>query len=169
MKMEEKPKIKLELTNLDKVTEIIGWVSVLVIWILTVVNFNKLPDIIPIHYNEIGEADGFGGKANILTLPIIATVLYLFLTILNYFPYAFNYPTNITKENAIKQYTIATKLVRYLKLILVLIFGFIVFKTIQNAKGQANGLGIWFLPILLAVVFIPIIYAIIKLTRKTKI
>jgi uncharacterized membrane protein len=164
--MEKRPKIKLELTNADKVFELLGWFALLVIWVLTIVNFNKLPDIIPIHYNGAGEADGFGGKANFLTLPIIATILFVGLTLLNRVPHIFNYPTNITKENAIRQYTIATRLIRYLKLILVVIIGFIAFRTIQNANGQMDGLGTWFLPLTLGIVFIPLIYTIVRLIKK---
>jgi len=166
MNMEKRSKIKLELTGIDKAIEIAGWLSVSVIWVFTVINYNNLPDIIPIHFNAVGEADGFGEKTNILTLPIIATIIFVGLALLNKYPHIFNYPTNITKENAQRQYTIATKLIRYLNLITVLIFGYIAFTTIQNAKGQVDGLGVWFLPLSMGIVFIPIIYAIVKLTKK---
>ncbi|MFM7765447.1 MAG: DUF1648 domain-containing protein, partial [Sphingomonadales bacterium] len=127
----------------------------------------NLPDTIPTHYNGAGQADGFGGKGYILTLPLIATVLFIGLTILNKFPHIFNYPTNITQDNALRQYTNATRLIRYLKFIIAVIFGLIAFKTIQNANGQADGLGIWFLPLTLGLIFIPLTYYIIK-TLKTK-
>jgi len=164
--MEKRPKIKLELTVIDKAIEIIGWFSIVVIWFFIIINYNKLPDIIPIHFNAYGEADNFGWKIDILTLPIIASILFVGLTLLNRYPYIFNYPTDITEENAQRQYTIATRMIRYLNLIIVLIFGYIAFTTIQNAKGQVDGLGIWFLPLSLGIVFIPMIYAIVKLTKK---
>ena len=166
MNMEKRPKIKLELTVIDKAIEIIGWFSIVVIWFFIIINYNKLPDIIPIHFNAYGEADNFGWKIDILTLPIIASILFVGLTLLNRYPYIFNYPTDITEENAQRQYTIATRMIRYLNLIIVLIFGYIAFTTIQNAKGQVDGLGIWFLPLSLGIVFIPMIYAIVKLTKK---
>jgi len=165
--MGERPKLKLELTTFDKTLEILGWTSILAIWVLTITNYTNLPDTIPIHYNGAGQADGFGGKATILTLPIIATVLFIGLTILNKFPHIFNYPTNITQDNALRQYTNATRLIRYLKLIIVIIFGLIAFKTIENANGEADGLGMWFLPLTLGLIFIPLTYYIIK-TLKTQ-
>jgi hydrogenase-4 membrane subunit HyfE len=58
-------------------------------------------------------------------------------------------------------------MIRYLKLIIVAIFGLIAFKTIQNATGQADGLGVWFLPLALGLIFIPLTYYIIKIL-KTK-
>ena len=163
--MGERPKLKLELTTFDKTLEILGWTSILAIWVLTITNYTNLPNTIPIHYNGAGQADGFGGKATILTLPIIATVLFIGLTILNKFPHIFNYPTNITQENALRQYTNATRLIRYLKLIIVVIFGLIAFKTIQNASGEADGLGIWFLPLTLGLIFIPLTYFVVKSFR----
>jgi len=112
--MEARPKIKLELTTADTTIEIVGWFLIVAVWGLTITNYSNLPDTIPIHYNGAGQADGFGGKATILTLPLIATILFIGVTILNKFPHVFNYPTNITQDNAFRQYTNATRLIRYL-------------------------------------------------------
>ena len=166
--MSVRPKLKLELTTFDKTLEILGWSSILAIWVLPITNYTNLPDTIPIHYNGAGQADGFGEKATILTLPLIATVLFLGLTILNKFPHIFNYPTNITKDNALRQYTNATRLIRYFKLIIVIIFGLITFKTIQNANGQAEGLGVWFLPLTLGLIFIPLTFFLVKSFQAIK-
>ena len=97
--MEERPKIKLELTITDKLVEIIGWLTIIAIWGLTITSYAQLPGIIPTHYCVAGE---------------------------------------------------------------VIIFGLIAFKTIQNANGQTEGLGIRFLPLTLGLTFIPLIYAKIK-------
>lgn len=160
--MLERPKIKIELTPFDKTFELVGWILVCAVWGLTIANFKSLPDIIPTHYNFAGVADGFGEKWIILTLPLVATSLFVALTILNKFPHILNYPTEITEENALTQYTNATRLIRYLKLILVLIFGLISFQTIKHANAQTQVLGAWFLPLIIALIFIPLIWFIIK-------
>ena len=159
--MEERPKVKIELTIADKTFEIIGWLLIISIWGLTIANYANLPDTIPNHYNGAGQADGFGGKETILTLPLIATVLFVGLTVLNKFPHILNYPTSITQDNALRQYTNATRMIRYLKLIIVVIFEIIIFKTIQNANGE-EGLGICFLPLTLGLIFIPLSYFLVK-------
>ena len=156
--MNNRPKIELELTRFDKTLEILGWISVLVIWILVITNYITLPDTIPIHYNSLGVADRFGGKENILTLPIVATILFIGLTMLNQFPHLFNYPTEITDDNALRQYTYATRLLRYLKFIILVIFGAITWQTISNV----HKIGIWFLPTTVALMLIPLIYFLIK-------
>jgi len=166
--MKERPRIKIELTITDRIFEILAWISILTIWVLTIINYIHLPDTIPVHYNSAGQADGFGGKANILTLPLIATILFVGLTVLNKFPHIFNYPTNITHDKAFGQYTNATRLIRYLKFIIVVIFGIITFSTIENANGKAEGPGIWFLPLTLGLIFIPLIYFIVKSLTQPK-
>jgi uncharacterized membrane protein len=160
--MNKRPRLKLEFSTTDKLFEIGGWVLISVVWVLTLAYYPNLPDTIPTHYNGAGQADGFGGKATILTLPLIASILFIALTVLNRFPHVFNYPTSITQENAFKHYTNATRLLRYLKLIIVFIFGLITFKTINYANSEEDGLGVWFLPLTMGLIFIPLIYFLIK-------
>jgi uncharacterized membrane protein len=166
--MNNRPKIALELTTLDKIFEISGWISVFAIWAFAINNYITLPDIIPIHYDGAGHASGFGGKGHILTLPLIATALFVVLTILNKFPQIFNYPVTITPDNAIRQYTYATRLIRYLKFIIVVIFGLIIFYTSRTVNGQTIGSGVWFLPLILALIFIPLIYFVLKSYKTVK-
>lgn len=166
--MNERPKIKLALTVIDKAFEILGWVSTLAIWVLIITSYKNLPDTIPIHYNGAGQANGFGGKGNILALSLVATILFIGLTILNKFPHIFNYPINITTDNALRQYTNATRMVRYLKFIIVSIFGVIVLQTIRSVNGQTSGLGVWFRPLTLGLIFIPLIYFVAKSFKTTK-
>lgn len=168
--MKERPKIELTLTTTDRVLEILGWGSVFAIWALTVASYGNLPDTIPTHFDGGGEADAFGGKSSLWSLPIIATLLFIAMTILNKYPHIFNYPTKITADNAPKQYANATRIIRYVKFAVVLIFGLIAFKIIQNANGKADGIGGWFLPLTMGLVFIPSIYFIVKsyADRKAK-
>ena len=160
--MEKRPKLKIEPTKTDKIGELIGWFIIITMWGLTITNYKNLPDIIPTHFNASGVIDGFGEKKTLLSLPIISTFLFIGLTILNKFPHIFNYLTTITKDNALRQYTISTRIIRYLKVIIVLIFEIITFKTIQIANGESNGLGYWFFPFTIGIIFIPLAYMVIK-------
>ena len=167
-------KRKLKLNKTDKNLEIIGWISVFGIWILTLINYYGLPEIIPIHYTASGKADGFGKKLNIIVLPVISTILFIGITflnkypLLNKYPNMFNYPDEKTEKNALQQYANMTRMMRVLKLVIVLIFGLIVFRTIQNVNGNAEGLGIWFLPLTMALIFIPMTYFLINAYTKKK-
>ena len=168
--MYEKPKIMLQLSPIDKIIEIFGWISVIGIWCFTWIHFYELPKIIPIHYNALGSIDKLGDKTNIFALPVISTLLFVGLTILNKFPQVFNYHCEITKENALYQYMNATRMLRVLKLVIVLIFGAIVILTIESVNGNIKGLGTLFMPLSIVLVSTPIIYFLMnayKRNRKT--
>ncbi|WP_019538735.1 DUF1648 domain-containing protein [Proteiniphilum acetatigenes] len=164
--MKDHPKVKINLTTTDKIIEIISWMVIIGIWVLTLMNYEKLPEQIPIHYNGTGEVDGFGDKSHILILPIVATLLFTGLTVLNKYPRVFNYFVPITQENVFWQYSNATRLIRSVKLLFVVVFGLIVFMTIQIAKGTADGLGVWFLPLTIGLFFILIMYYYLKSVRR---
>lgn len=166
--MNERSKIKIELSIIDKVFELLGLLALIAIWVLLLMNYSNLPDTIPTHFNGFGEIDAFGTKRNILVLPILATVFYIVLTLVNKVPYLLNYPVTINKENVLRIFTHTTKLVRFLKLVLVVILGQIEYKTIQIAHGEAEGLGVWFLPYTLGFTLIPIIFFAVKIVKDSK-
>lgn len=163
--METRPKLKIPLSGTDKFIELIGWLTLLLLWVLTCWKYSSLPDTIPTHYNAAGQTDSYGNKVTILFLPIIGTVLFIILTILNKYPHIFNYPVKVTAGNAERLYTIATRMIRLLKLILALVFLTLLFREIQTVTGKSNGLGSWFLPLMIALTFIPMTYFIIKLVK----
>lgn len=132
----DRPRIKLEYTLTDRLIEIIGWGVLLVIWVLVISTYSNLPDTIPVHYNALGEVDGYGAKSEIWILPVVGSIVYIGITVLNKFPHIFNYLTKITDENALLQYTLATKLLRYLKLFIVFLFGYLILKTILFSTGE---------------------------------
>jgi uncharacterized membrane protein len=162
MTPEERPKLKIQLTSTDQIFELLGWGVLLALWVWTGTSYSSLPDTIPTHFNAAGEADGFGRKASIVSLPVVASLLYIGLTLLNRVPHSFNFPTPITQDNALRQYTNATRMIRYLKLILVVVLAGISYQTIQQANGTGDGLGLWFLPLTLGLIFMPLLYFVIK-------
>ncbi len=160
--IQERPKIKIELRPWDKMMEASGWMLLLAFWLYTFANYPQLPDTIPTHFNALGEADGFGDKSSIYMLPFLSSVFFFVLTGLNFFPHVFNFPVAITEANALKQYTMATRFMRYLKLALVFIFFLIDFKTIRTATHESSSLGFWFTPFTVSIIFIPLIVFIIR-------
>ncbi len=165
--MQLNPKIKLPLTSLDKALETIGIALTLTLWGLSIFSFIQLPTIIPIHFNAVGEVDDYGSKITLIVLPILGTLLYIALSFLNKRPHIFNYLVTITEENAVKQYTYATSTIRFLKISIVLIFNIAILSTYLTSVGFIKGLGLWFIPFIFGLTFIPIAYYIYK-SFKTK-
>ena len=116
--------------------------------------FEKLPETIPIHFVANGEADGFSGKGIIWTLPIIGMVMYVGMFWLNKYHHIFNYPQQVTKENAERLYTIGTRMIMTLNSIITCIFAYITYSTIQTSLGNQDGLGTWFTPVFVILIFV---------------
>lgn len=162
MKKKNRPRIIVKLSRTDILLEVFGIISLLLLWLIPMFYYSVLPETIPTHFDGKGNPDAYGGRLSIFEMPIIATVLFVGLTVLNRFPHVFNYPVEITKENAPRQYQMATEMIRLLNLSMVLIFGFITWQTIQTALGNAEGLGKWVIPGVMAATLIPIIRYALK-------
>ncbi len=157
-----RPKLKPTLTNSDLLIELLTLIILICLIGHIYITYDAIPESVPTHFNAYGEPDKFGTKDNMLILPAIAFVLYIGLSILNRYPHIYNYPTTITKDNALKAYTNATKMMRIAKLITVIIFSIISFQTVETAKGQSSGLGLWFLPVTFIIILAPVFYYLSK-------
>lgn len=164
--MEQRPKIKPELTTSDRFLEALSVITLVGLWALVIYAFSVLPETIPIHFDFKGQPDDYGSKASILFLPILSTLLFVGLTIINRYPHIFNYPVKITEENALRQYANATRMIRLLKLIVLFVFLTIEFFVIQTALGASAGLAIWFLPFTLTIIYLPMGYYIVRSYRQ---
>ena len=134
-----RPKLQIPLTPLDTALEVLCWSGLVAIWIVAFLAYASLPEIIPIHFNPSGEADGYGSRGAILFLPVIPTVLIIGFTILNRYPHTFNYLGEITPANAERNYRMGTRLMRWLKLFLVVVFGSVLFLVINSANQNLSG------------------------------
>jgi len=129
MSIEKRPVIKLRLSVFDKGVEAFGLLVLLAGWVYVLVAYSKFADSIPTHFSINGKPNAFGPKSDLYQLLTVCTALYVLLTVANLFPQYFNYLKAITPENAKRQYTIATRILRYLKVLIVLIFAALVFIT----------------------------------------
>jgi len=160
--MSPRPAPEIQTSGFDKMIELAGWVCLILLWIITVLSYASLPEIIPTHFNASGQADDEGSKMVLFFLPVIGTLIFVAMTVLNYYPHIFNYPVAITTDNAQKQYSNATRMIKVLKLSIAVTFTLLVL-LIATAGSSGNGsLGIWFLPVVLALVFVPIAFFLYK-------
>lgn len=140
-----RPILRVPLQPIDYALEAIGLLSLLVLIGWSLYFYNDLPERIPTHFGPDGMPDRMGDKSTLWFLPILGVVLYGFMTYINRLPHYFNYMVNITPENAERQYSMATRMVRFIKVLVMLIFAYIVWQTIHIAHGGGNGLGAGFL------------------------
>ena len=140
-------------------------VLLIFLWAFTIFSFVKLPEIIPIHFDAARRPDNYGTKWSLFLLPVIVSILYPALTYLNKFPEIFNYPVKITAENAESQYLFATRMMRVVICSIMLIFSIIAFYSYRTGGVNEASPGWWLLPLILAIIFIPIIYFSIKMLK----
>jgi uncharacterized membrane protein len=159
---ENRPKVKLKRTTIDWIIEVAGFSFLVVLIALPLIWYNKLPETIPVHFNAAGEPDGYGGRATLWILPVTGFFMWLLLTVIEAFPQIYNFPVKITPENIVTQYRMATRLIRILKAVILIIFSFISFQTIKTATGGASGLGKAFLPVFLLITFGVIIIYLVR-------
>ena len=160
--MEIRPRIKPSLSVTDKFVEVVCLTLLFFMWGFTVHIFFKMPDIIPIHFNAAGEVNNYGSKRTIFLAPVIATIIFWVLSMLNKYPWIFNYMVDITESNAARQYAIATRLLRFLKLNIVIIVAIVTIYIYLSVKGISKGPGLWFLPFVCILMLGPTVYLIIK-------
>lgn len=156
----KRPTVKLRLSRMDVAAEAVGWAVVIAHWAFVAWHYADLPEIIPRHFNARGEADGFGAKGGLVGLPITNTVLFAGMTLLNRFPQAFNYLEEITANNAERQYRAATRMIRYLKLCVAIVFFVITYGTVQTALQGDSPLVGWILPLLGVSTFSLLLYCL---------
>ena len=116
-------------------------------WGFTLIHFNDLPAEIPIHYNAKGIPDGFDTRIHIWGLPLIATLLFLLLN-------------GLQKKTGIQP--IELQLLQWMQLLILGTFTYIQLQTFFVAVNKSNGLGSWFLPLVMISFLAPIIWVIKK-------
>lgn len=162
--MKNRPVLKIKQTPIEKILNIIAFVIFLGSILYILFEWSSMPNEVPGHYNAIGEVDRWGRKGELWIVPFVGLVLWVGLSILEKFPHIHNY-SNLTEDNAEQQYKNSRLMLNFLKNEILLIFAYINWKDIQVAKGQAESLGICFLPIFLIIIFGTLIFFVLRSLR----
>ncbi len=132
--MESRPRLNTQSTPLQ------NWINIISVFIIggtaiyLLVNYAKLPNQIPMHFNYNGEVDYWGPKESIFILLGISILIYILNTRTQLIPHKFNYIVKITEENAEKQYRIAVRMMSILNLEIMIIIAYIHWVIIENKQ-----------------------------------
>jgi uncharacterized membrane protein len=119
---------------------------------VVIASWGGLPETVPIHFGLLGKPDGWAPKAAAAFLPVIATFLYLTLTVGQYFGRP-NVPWRITPANRDRIYALTKNLIWWLKLQTTWMVAYLQYMVVQVAMKRADGLGVGFAPMFLGMVF----------------
>lgn len=162
--MMKQPKMKLSKSPLAKVLDIVTLGVFLAGVIYLILQFPGLPDRVPGHYDATGNVDRLGSKMELWLLPVIAAALWIGMAFLEKYPHTFNY-MNLREDNIEAQYRNGMLMLNVLKNESVLLFSYLSYQGVRIALGEADGLGVYFMPIFLGVIFGSMIIFIIRMFR----
>jgi uncharacterized membrane protein len=135
-------KEKLKFTFFDWTLEILslGFLVTIIVLPFIVADYSNISGPIPIHFNIYGQPDNYAGKWSLWLFPGIGIFIYLMLTFLNRYPNVFNFPVEKTEQNKKRLYYLATRLVRFLKLVTLVMGCYITFHILRALSTGINNL-----------------------------
>ena len=161
----EKSQLHIEKTMLEKVANSIGVVSIVSMILYIAFNWSALPNDVPIHFNAAGEVDRWGSKWWILFLPIITTLLYIFMEVIERNPHTHNYPAHLTEQNAAQFYKESCRVMNLTKNIATMMLAYIAVRSVLVALEKVQGLGIVVMGIFLLLLGFVIIRSMIRMSK----
>ena len=162
----DRPIIRPDMTPVDWLLESVALMGMMIFLGYVIYQFPRLSETIPSHFNGAGIPDEYSPKSFFWVLPGVGIFIYILLSLIVLVPHQFNYTVKITPKNALIQYSMAIRLIRYLKAALTWLFFYISNATIRISAGGGSGLGSWFLPVALGGIFLPIIIYFIAASKK---
>ena len=115
--------------------------------------YSRLPERIATHFNAEGVANGFGARGTLWVLVGIACLLYATLSVINFVPGVVNLKRPLAPEREKLVLAEAMAMVGWVKVEVCWMFAYLCLAMVRNGMGMQVGLGRWFLPVTLLVVF----------------
>ncbi len=144
-----RPILQIKLLGTDYFLEIAGWVLLAYSFWFTWNSYAALPETIPVHFDTVGRPDGFGSRSSAWWMPVISLLMYAGLIVLSRYPHLYNYPLEITQENAARQYRLASRFIRIIALATAVLFVVIQYITVMVAEGRSIESDAYVIPVII--------------------
>jgi uncharacterized membrane protein len=115
--------------------------------------YSRLPERIATHFNGAGVVNGFGARSTLWVLVGIAVLLYATLSAISLVPRVVNLKRPLAPEREKVVLAESMAMVGWIKAAVCWMFAYICLAMVRNGMGLQVGLGAWFLPATLVVVF----------------
>lgn len=162
----KRPVIRIRLGTFDWVLEFVSFVSLLFLFVIVGTSYGDLPERMPTKFGFDGQPTSYSSKGTVWLLPLISLKTYAMLMILNRFPHIFNYPVAITPENARVQYALATRFMRCINAMIMLMMALIGYEMILAGLGNKPGITIYVTISFILVLFLSIIVYLYFSSKK---
>ena len=155
--------MKVKYTKFQVALEIVGSLLLLGMIIFICIKWSQIPDLVPGHYNAMGEIDRWGSKIEIIILPLISIFIYAIITGFSFFPETWNIPVKISNFNKEAIYKCTRSLLIFMKVEVVGLFFYLTYHTVTLQPLSA-----YFLPVQLLVIFSTLIYFTVLILKAEK-
>jgi uncharacterized membrane protein len=164
--MSQRPLIATRHTQIGTALDLMGMIGLIVSFVIAILAWSSLPEIIPVHFGLNGQADGWGNKAIFWIFPFLNLVVFGSFTWLRRYPHTFNYPVRITAQNAQIQYQIAINLLNWLKTEFVWLFVYIEWQIINSSRLNNPALNVGWLITFLWLIFVTVGFYLYQAWQK---
>ncbi len=108
---------------------------VLVVLVLLIGRYNRLPDLVPTHFSFAGVADSLGPRHLLWIMAGLMVLSHAGLTLLAARPNWFNYPVEITEQNKSRQQQNMVRFTTRARLVVVALVGLPIIQSTNLALG----------------------------------
>lgn len=148
--------------QMHKICKILQWITLAIgalSIIIPILCWGSIPETIPSHYNATGVADQYSDKGMLILLFVITAFL---MGIMNIAVYCVKQEASsrYAREAEKSQMGDVYVMLIFMNFAIQCMFAYIIF-----CSAAARGLGVWFLPIVLLVVFGPLLFFLIRRRR----
>ena len=117
-----------------------------------VVHNGSLPQTNKTHFDARGMVNGWCDKSMLWLVPGLACFFYAVMTLVSFVPLSrINLP--VSAERRVAAAPIARQMIGWMKAELVWIMAALCAMMMRDALGRSNGLGLWFMPVEMGLVF----------------
>jgi uncharacterized membrane protein len=152
-------------TVVDRILEMVSLVLAVFLITLSVVFYFYLPEQVPVHFNVVGEADGWGSKRIALILSVFGIVVMAICSIAAYNYKMVNLPFRLNPENLSQQVTLIGRMMRILSVLCGLLFITILSMVAAPQWGIQSICSLLYLIIIVCLVVVLTIYVVLIYKR----
>jgi uncharacterized membrane protein len=121
-----------------------GVAGLLAAVMLVVVEWRRLPPVIPTHFGMNGAPNGYGTRAELWVMIGIDLLVYLLMTVCTRYPRYFHLPVTPEDPQRPGFEADAVALLEWLRMFVAWLFVYVLWVMIRSALGDGNGLSGWF-------------------------
>lgn len=112
--------------------------GVVALTVYVLVRYPSLPEVVPVHFNFSGAADGFGSRSSMLWLAGVMLAISVLMAWLSTKPNALNYPGDITEANAQRIYREGERMMVWVLVSVAVLYLGIVLQTFAGVGADAG-------------------------------